>query len=119
MKVYPHMKLKVFLMEERNKELPGIAEKVQSTRREAQERGLNLLITEGRKVEKSKVTASCRYLEEKFQECSKREGVGLATSVASLRVDLRTRTKQLGAKEKVRRKKCDVSEEIASLRRVI
>ena len=34
--------------------------------------------------------------------------MGLATSVETLGVDLRTRTKQLGAKEKARRKKCDV-----------
>ena len=34
--------------------------------------------------------------------------MGLATGVETLGVDLRTRTKQLGAKEKARRKKCDV-----------
>ena len=38
--------------------------------------------------------ASCSYLDEKFQECSKREGVGLATSVATRGVDLKTRTMQ-------------------------
>ena len=41
---------------------------------------------------KSKVVAPCSYLKEKFQECSRR-GVGLATSVDTLRVDLRTRPK--------------------------
>ena len=40
---------------------------------------------EGRgKGEKSTVMASCSYLEEKFQECSEREGVGLATSITTL-----------------------------------
>ena len=34
--------------------------------------------------------------------------MGLATSVETSGVDLRTRTKQLGAKGKTRRKKCDV-----------
>ena len=32
----------------------------------------------------------------------------MAESVETLGVDLRTQTKQLGAKEKARRKKCDV-----------
>ena len=52
--------------------------------------------------------ASCRYLEEKFQECSKR-GVGFATNVETSGVNVRTRTKQSGANEKAKRKKCDVS----------
>ena len=56
---------------------------------------------------KSKGLASCSFLDEKFQECSKKE-VALDTSVETLAVDLRTRTRQLGAKEKARRKKCDV-----------
>ena len=69
--------------------------------------GLKLLITEGGKEGKSKVITSCQYLEERFQECSKK-GVALATSVETLGVDLRTSTKQLVAKEKARKKKCDV-----------
>ena len=52
--------------------------------------------------------ASCSHLEAKFQECSKREEVERANSVETPGVDLRTRTRQLGAKEKARRKKCDV-----------
>ena len=40
--------------------------------------------------------------------CSKREGVVLAESVGALKVDLKSQTKQLGAKEKARRKKCHV-----------
>ena len=64
-------------------------------------------ITEGGKEGNSKAVTSCKYLEERFQECSKKEEV-LATKVETLGVDLRTRTKQLVAKEKARRRKCDV-----------
>ena len=39
---------------------------------------------------------------------SKEEGVTLADSVETLGVDLRTRVKRLGAKEKAKRKKCKV-----------
>ena len=39
---------------------------------------------------------------------SREEGVTLADSVDILGVDLRTRVKKLGAKEKARRKKCRV-----------
>ena len=40
--------------------------------------------------------------------CSNK-GVVMATSVETFGVDLRTRTKQLGAEEKTRRKKCEVT----------
>ena len=53
--------------------------------------------------------SSCKYLEERFQECSKKAGVDLETHVETLGVDLRTRTKLLGTKEKARRQKCDVT----------
>ena len=108
--VYPSLKLKVFVddvaafMEGRNWELPGIAGKVvRSISREVEEKDFRLSITEGGKEGKSKVIASCSDLEEKLQECTKREGGGLATSVAISGVDLRTRTKQLrgGQKEEV------------------
>ena len=52
--------------------------------------------------------ASCGYLEEKSRECSKEEGVTMADSVETHGVDSRTRVKRLGAKEKARRKKCDI-----------
>ena len=62
-------------------------------------------ITQGGTEGKSKVVTSCSYLEEKFLDCSKREGVGLATSVGTSGVDLRSAIKQVSAneKEKVRR----------------
>ena len=63
--------------------------------------------------EKSKVIASSSYLEEKFQKCR------LAIRVETLGVDLRTRTKQLGAKEKARRNTCDVWFSIARRTRVV
>ena len=57
---------------------------------------------------KSNMIASCRFLEEELRQCSKEEGVTMADRVATLGVDLRTQTKQLEAKGKTRRKKCDV-----------
>ena len=68
-------------------------------------KGLEAVGTEGGKEGKSKVITSCRYLEEKLRECSKREGVVMAKGVETLGVGLRTRTRHLGAKEKARRKK--------------
>ena len=50
--------------------------------------------------------ASCGFLENELRQFSREEGVTLADSVETLGVDLRTRVKSLGAKEKARRKKC-------------
>ena len=44
--------------------------------------------------------ASCGFLEDLLCQCSKEEGVTMADSVEMLGVDLRTRVKKLGAKEK-------------------
>ena len=82
-------------------------------RMEVEERGLELSITEGGKEEKSTVFASCSQLEKNFQECSNREGAGLATSVETLGVHLKTTTKQPELKEKATRKNCDVRFSIA------
>ena len=57
---------------------------------------------------KSKMIASCGFLENELHQVSREEGVTLADSVETLGVDLRTRVKRLGAKEKARRKKCKV-----------
>ena len=65
------------------------------------------LITEGVKEGKSKAIAACENLDKNFQEYSK-EGVGLATIVETLGVDLRTRTKQLESEGVSTRKKCVV-----------
>ena len=53
------------------------------------------------------MTASCGFLKNELSQFIK-EGVTLADSVETLGVDLRTRVKRLGAKEKARRKKCKV-----------
>ena len=73
MKVCPPMKLKVFVddikafLEGRDKELPGIGEKVlRAMRMEVEEKGLELSITEGGEEGQSKVIASCSYLTETF-----------------------------------------------------
>ena len=71
----------------RDKELSDVAEKCYKTlRREVKEKGVKLSITEGGNEGEGKAIASCRYLEEKFQVCRKREGVGLAYSVATFGV---------------------------------
>ena len=51
---------------------------------------------------------SCGFLENALSQFSNEEGVTLADSVATLGVDLKTRVKKLGAKEKARRRKCKV-----------
>ena len=40
---------------------------------EVEEKSKKLSITEGGKEGKSKATTSCKYLEEKFQKCSKKK----------------------------------------------
>ena len=98
-KVYPPLKLMVFVvdttafMEGRNIEMAGIAQKVPRAMRKD-------MRLSGREV------------------YSKREGVGLPTSVETPGVDLRTRTQRPGAKEKARRKKCEVRFSIAWRNRV-
>ena len=66
-----------------------------------------LSVNENGKEGKSKMIVSCGFLEAELCQCSK-EGVTMAESVETLGVDLRTRAKNLGAKEKARRKKCNV-----------
>ena len=73
---------------------------------EVEKKDLKLSVTENGKEGKSKMVASCGFLENELSQFSKEEGVTLADSVETLGVDLRTRVKKLGAKEKARRKKC-------------
>ena len=75
---------------------------------EVEEKGLKLSVTENGKEGKRKVIASCGFLEDELRQCSKEEGVTLADSVETLRVDLRMRVTRLGAKEKATRKKFKV-----------
>ena len=74
---------------------------------EVEKRGLKLSVAENGTEGKSKMVASCGFPENELSQFSK-EGVTLADSVETLGVDLITRVKSLGAKEKARRKKCKV-----------
>ena len=96
-------------MKGRNKEVAEMTKKVmKKLKEEVKKKGLKLSVTENGKEGKSKMIASCRFLENELSQFSKEEGVTLAVSVETLGVDLRTRVKSLGAKEKARRKKCKV-----------
>ena len=64
-------------------------------------------VTGNGKEGKSKMIESCGFLENEQSQFSK-EGVTFGDRVETLGVDLRTRVKMLGAKEKARRKKCKV-----------
>ena len=69
---------------------------------ELEKKGLKLSVTENGKEGKSKMIASCGFLEKELSQFRNEEGVTLADSVETLGVDLRTRVKRLGAKEKKR-----------------
>ena len=73
---------------------------------EVEKKGLKLSVTANGKEGKGKMIASCGFLENELSQFSKEEGATLADSVETLGVDLRTRVKKLGGKEKARRKKC-------------
>ena len=61
-----------------------------------------------RKWQKKVMEKLKEVVENDLSQFSTEEGVTLADSVETLGVDLRTRVKRLGAKEKARRKKCNV-----------
>ena len=93
----------------KNKEVAEMGKKVvQKLKEEVQKKGLNLSFNENGTEGKSKMIASCGFLEDELRQCSKDEGVTMADSVETLGVDLRTGVKKLGVKEKARRKKCKV-----------
>ena len=97
------------LLKRKNKVVAEMAKKLMKILKEEVERkGLNLSVTEDGKEGKSKMIASCGFLEDELRQFSGEEGVTMADSVDSLGVDLRTRVKILGAKEKARRQKCRV-----------
>ena len=99
-KFYTPLKLRVFV--------DDITAPVMGKNEEVGRKGLKLSVNENGKEGKSKMIGSCGFLEEELRQCSKEEGVTMTDSVETLRVDLRTRVKSLGAKEKARRKKCRV-----------
>ena len=59
-----------------------------------EKKGLKLPVTENGKDGKSKIVASCGFLETELSQFSK-EGVTLAESFETLGVDLRTRVRRL------------------------
>ena len=113
-RICPSLKLRVFvgditaLVKGMNKEVVEMANKVMKRlQEEVEEKGLKLSVTGNGKEGKSKMIASCGFLENELSQFSK-EGPTLEDSVETLGVDLRTRVKRLGAKEKARRKKYKV-----------
>ena len=114
-KIYPPLMLRVFvdditaLLKGRIKEVAEMAKKViRKLKEEVGEKAYTVSVIENGEEGKSKMIASCGYLERNLRECSKEERVILAGSVETLGVDLRTKMKRLGSKEKARRKKCRV-----------
>ena len=114
-KNYPSLKLLVFvdditaLLMVKNKEVAEMAKKVmKKLKEEVEKKGPQMSVTENGEEGKSKMIASCGFLEKELQQCSKEEEVTMADSVETLGVDLRTRVKRLRVKEKARRKKCKV-----------
>ena len=96
-------------MEGRNKEVAVIEEKVlKSTKKKCCGERVEIVDHRRRERRKKQGDRFMRSSGRKLRECSTKERVALARSVETLGVDLRTRTKQLGAKERARRKKCDV-----------
>ena len=97
------------LVKGKKKEVAEMAKKVvKKLKEEVEKKGLKLSVTENGKEGKGKMIASCGFLENELSQFSKEEGVALAESVETLGVDLRTRVKRLGAKEKARRKKVQI-----------
>ena len=89
----------------RNEEVAEMAKKVMKKLKEEVERK-GRSVTKNGKEGKSKMIASCGFLENQLRPFSTEEGVTLADSVETLGVDLSTREKKAGSeKKKVRRKK--------------
>ena len=94
-------------------------EEVLKSVREVEEKGLKLSRTEGGHKGNTKVIALCSFVEEKFQGCSNREAVGLATSVETTGVDLKTRQtcqKESRLSEEFFEYWCEEAAEVWSLR---
>ena len=88
-------------MDGKNNVVAEIAKKaMKKLKEEVERKGLKLSVTEDGKEGKSKMIASCGFLENELHQFNREEGVILADSVETLGVDLRTRLKRLGAKEK-------------------
>ena len=77
-------------------------------KREVEERGLKLSITEGLKRRKEQGNHFLHVSGGEVSEMQQKKGVVVATNFGTLDVHLKTGTNQLGAKEVATRKKCDV-----------
>ena len=87
----------------KNKEVANMAKKVMKKfKEEVEKKGLNMSVTENGTEGKSKIIASCRFLEDELRHCSKGKGVTMADTVKTFGVDLRIRVKRFGVKEKAR-----------------
>ena len=101
-KIYTPLKLRVFvdditalLKVRKQRKVAEMAKKVMKKLKEEVERkGLKLSVTENGKGGKSKMIASCGFLENELRQCSKEEGVTMADNVGTLSVDLRTRVQK-------------------------
>ena len=100
--IYPPLKLRVFVhditaqVKGRNKGGGKGKKKVmRKLKEEVQKEGLELSVTENGKEGKSKMIASCGYLENELRNFSREDGVSLADNVETLGVDLRTRVRRL------------------------
>ena len=88
----------------KNKVVAEMAKKVmKKLKEEVEKNGLKLFMTEDGKEGKSKMIASCGFLENELRQFSREEGVTMADSMETLGVDLRRRIKKLGAEEQARR----------------
>ena len=96
------------LVKGRNKDVAEMAKKVKKLKEDVEKKGLKLSVTENGKEGKSSMVASCGFLEDELRQCSMEERVTMADGVETLGVDLRSRVKRLGVKEKASRKKCKV-----------
>ena len=106
-KIYHPLKLRVFVDDITafskgvNREVAEAANKLmKKLKEEIEKKGLNMSVTENGKEGKSKMIASCGFLEDEFRQSSKEEGVTMADSVETLGVDLRTRVKNWERKKK-------------------
>ena len=87
----------------KNGEVAEVGRKVmKKLKEEVEKKGLELSVTENGKEGKNKMIASCGFLENELSHFSKEDGVTLVDSVETLGVDMGTRVKRLGAKEKER-----------------
>ena len=92
-KIYPPLKLMVFVDDIPAPVKEVVAEMAKKVMKKLKEEFVKLSVTEKGKEGKSKMIASCGFLENELRQFSGEEG-------QTLGVDLRTKVKRLGAKEK-------------------